>query len=64
MEHYHPECISFKDDLFIANKDRLGKIVEYVNKEGLNKRVGFFVSCRANLVDRETAGLLKKMKNL
>lgn len=61
VEHYHPECISFKDDLFIANKDRLGKIVEYVNKEGLNKRVRFFVSCRANLVDRETAGLLKKM---
>jgi radical SAM superfamily enzyme YgiQ (UPF0313 family) len=61
VSHYHPKYISFKDDLFIANKQRLGEIVEFICKEGLNRKIGFFVSCRANLVTREIAQLLKKM---
>jgi radical SAM superfamily enzyme YgiQ (UPF0313 family) len=58
---YHPRYISFKDDLFIANRQRLGKIVEFICREGLHRNTGFFVSCRANLVNREIAQMLKQM---
>jgi radical SAM superfamily enzyme YgiQ (UPF0313 family) len=61
VNRYHPRYISFKDDLFIANKQRFDKIVEYICKEGLNRKIGFFISCRANLINKEIARLLKEM---
>lgn len=61
VNRYNPRYISFKDDLFIANKQRFDKIVEYICKEGLNRKIGFFISCRANLINKEIARLLKEM---
>ena len=61
IKEYHPNAISFKDDLFVANKDRLVKLVELIESAGINKQVEFYVSCRANHVNDEIAKLLKRM---
>jgi len=61
ISKYSPSIICFYDDLFIANKERLSKIVELIKKEGINKQVSFFVTVRANLIDEETVKLLKEM---
>jgi radical SAM superfamily enzyme YgiQ (UPF0313 family) len=61
ISEYSPNQICFYDDLFIANKKRLSRIVDLVKKEGINKKAEFFVTLRANLVDEETVKLLKEM---
>ena len=61
IERYKPEKIIFWDDLFIADKNRLRKIVERIEQSGINKKVCFHISASANLVDEETASLLKRM---
>lgn len=61
LKKYNPNLISFKDDLFIANKERLRKMVALIRERGIHKKTQFCVSCRANLVDEETVRLLKKM---
>lgn len=49
------------DDLFIANKSRLRKIIELVEVKGINRKVSFSFSVRANLVDDEMCHALKKL---
>jgi len=58
---YELTTISLMDDLFIGNKNRLRKIVQLVEQKGLNKDIVFHISARANLVDQETVGLMKRM---
>jgi len=62
VKRYRPWAISFYDDLFIANFRRLEKIVELICKKGINKKVKFSFSCRANLVDERLIRVLKPLK--
>ena len=61
VNKYHVNSIFFYDDLFIANKTRLKKIVELLKKENLLNKVQFSCACRANLVKEDVIILLKKM---
>lgn len=61
VNKYAVKRIDFCDDLFIADKKRLKKLVFLLEKEGLNKKVQFHVAGRANLIDDEICILLKKM---
>jgi len=58
---YGVKSIDFYDDLFVANKKRLTKMVPLIKKQGLNKIVEFNVTGRANLIDDEICHLLKQM---
>mgnify|MGYP001578123137 CR=1 FL=1 len=49
------------DDLFVANRLRLKKIIWLLKKEKLLGKVDFEILCRANLVDEELVGLLKEL---
>ena len=53
--------VYFYDDLFIADRKRLNKIVQLVTEKEINKKIAFGGSVRANLVDEETCRLLKTM---
>jgi radical SAM superfamily enzyme YgiQ (UPF0313 family) len=55
------KIISFYDDLFIGNKPRLKEIADLIDQKGINKKIQFTCSARANLIDDETIGYLKKM---
>lgn len=55
------KMISFYDDLFIANKTRLKKIADLIDQKGINKKIKFTCSARANLIDENTISYLKKM---
>jgi len=61
MNDYSPKKIIFFDDLFIADLGRLRKIVSKIEKSGINNKVTFHVSARANLVNDEVISLLKRM---
>jgi len=58
---YDVKRINFYDDLFIADKQRIKKLVYLLKEENLDKKVQFSVLCRANLVDDEICLLLKQM---
>lgn len=60
-EAYRPSHISFWDDLFAADRKRLGEIAEGVNADGIAGRIAFSATCRAELVDEEIVGQLKGM---
>jgi radical SAM superfamily enzyme YgiQ (UPF0313 family) len=62
VEIHGVRLISFFDDLFIADKKRLLKIVESIEKNGLLRKVSFTCSGRANLIDDEMAALLRRMR--
>jgi len=55
VAEYNTKYISLYDDLFIADKKRLKKIVQLIKKEKLDQEVSFGCLARANLVDEETA---------
>ncbi|MBU1255640.1 B12-binding domain-containing radical SAM protein, partial [Patescibacteria group bacterium] len=55
------KLISFFDDLFIADKQRLKEIVDLIKKKKIDKKVKFTCSARANLITEEIASLLKEM---
>ncbi|MDD5221822.1 MAG: radical SAM protein, partial [Patescibacteria group bacterium] len=61
VDRYNSPRITFCDDLFIADKKRLKKIVELIKKQKFYKKIKFTVSVRANLVNNESARLLKEM---
>ena len=61
IKQYNPKTIAFWDDLFIADKARVKKIVGLIKKEGINKKVSFSVLARTNLIDDEICKLLKEM---
>lgn len=57
----HIKNILFWDDLVIADKNRFREIVKEIESKGINKRVSFSFAVRANLVDEEICGLLKRI---
>ncbi|MCG2686227.1 B12-binding domain-containing radical SAM protein, partial [Candidatus Parcubacteria bacterium] len=61
FENYQVNHISFWDDLFVADRERLKKIYTLLKKEGLLGQLSFSGSVRSNLVDEELAQLLSKM---
>lgn len=61
VEKYNAKYINLYDDLFIANRERLKKIVRLIKKEKLDREVSFACLARANLVDEEVASLLRSM---
>ncbi len=61
IRKYNPKTILFFDDLFIADKKRFKKLVELIIKEGIQKKINFCVSVRANLVTEDNIKLLKRM---
>jgi len=61
VNSYGVKLISFFDDLFIADFERLKKIVDLLEKGDILKKVAFTCSGRANLINDEIAGLLKRM---
>lgn len=61
INDYGVKKINFYDDLFIANKQRVRKLLRLLKKEGLNKKAEFHVSSRSNLIDDEICSLLKQM---
>lgn len=58
---YHPKVLGFADDLFAVDKKRLKQIASLIKKEDFYGSLRFTCSARANLVDSETALLLKEM---
>jgi len=59
IDKYKVKYIDFADDLFIANRDRLKKIVELIKQEKID--ISFGCDARANMVDDEIVKLLKNM---
>jgi len=53
--------INIFDDLFIADKKRFRKIVELLESEGITKKCRFRILGRANLINKETCELIKRM---
>jgi len=64
IDLYKVKHIGFYDDLFIANRKRLRDLVTLIRGEGLDKKVSFSCSARADLVNDEVARLLKEMNVL
>ena len=62
VEKYNVSLISFYDDLMIANKERLIKIVKLLKQDPIFNKVKFTVNARANLLTEETVKLLKEMR--
>jgi radical SAM superfamily enzyme YgiQ (UPF0313 family) len=58
---YHSKSLSINDDLFTVNKSRLKQIVALIKKEEFYGDILFTCQGRANLMDGETARLLKEM---
>ncbi len=61
VDTYKIEGLNIIDDLFIANKRRLGDFVDLLVKEGLDQKLRFTVNGRANLINEDIMVLLKKM---
>ena len=59
IKNYCVKKITFFDDLFIVNRERLREIADLFVSKGLN--IDVFCAVRANLVDDELCGLLKKI---
>jgi len=53
--------IYIDDDLFIVNKERLGRVAYLLEKSGLGGRVTFFCTARTNLIDDEMCRLLRRI---
>lgn len=60
-EKYNVKVISFYDDLFIISPQRLADITNLLKKEDLHGKIKFTCSCRSNLINDNTAKLLKDM---
>ncbi len=60
-ENYRMDGIMIYDDLFIADRKRIEEIVRLMKQEGLYKKLYFYISARANLIDSKMCGLLKEM---
>lgn len=53
--------ISFFDDLFVAKRSRLEEMYRLLERRNLIGKVRYTCSCRANVVDKELAGLLARL---
>lgn len=58
---YGATMISFFDDLFVASRSRLEKMVKMLEQRKLTGKIQFTSNLRANVVDRELTVLLKRM---
>jgi anaerobic magnesium-protoporphyrin IX monomethyl ester cyclase len=61
IREYDIEGIRFFDDLFIASKERVRRIVELMEQRRLLGKVMFTMEATSNLIDEEVAQLLKRM---
>lgn len=61
LTHSNRAYIHLFDDLFVADRRRLRKIVELIRKEKIHERLQFGGHIRANLMDEELGRLLKDM---
>jgi radical SAM superfamily enzyme YgiQ (UPF0313 family) len=61
ISRYRPVHIKFFDDLFIASRPRLRKLVEKIRDEGIHRKVVFNVNATASMIDEESAKLLRLM---
>lgn len=61
IEKYKVDTLCIFDDLFIASKKRLERIVELIRENKINEQVLFRCSARSSLIDGNTAKLMKKM---
>lgn len=55
------KIITFNDDLFTLNKDRLKEIMRLIKEEKIDRKVEFFCSGRASTIDEEICKLLLSM---
>ncbi len=53
--------LTIYDDLFISDKKRLEEISAKITQAGYHKRISFWCMARADLIDEETIGYLKRM---
>jgi radical SAM superfamily enzyme YgiQ (UPF0313 family) len=58
---YRVNRINIYDDLFCADKARMQKIIELLEKKGLLGKIEFTGAARANLITEEMARMLKRM---
>ena len=61
INKYNVKKITFWDDLFVANKERLKKMLVLMKKEGILGKVRFGCNIRSNLVADDLISLIKKM---
>jgi magnesium-protoporphyrin IX monomethyl ester (oxidative) cyclase len=61
MAKYYPLAITFYDDDFLINKERLKNLVTLIEKAGINKKVEFNLMTTVGSIDEEVIRLLKKM---
>ncbi len=61
LKEYNVKMISFFDDLFVSDRKRLDKIIYLLEKKKIAGKIKFTCSCRANVVDKELAGMLSEM---
>jgi len=58
---YNPKAISFHDDLFMMNQERLVEIISQLRKKGFKRDTGFGLSLRANFITPESVKLMKEL---
>lgn len=63
-ERYGQDLVTFNDDLFIADLKRLSRVVDLLSESGLNEKVSFNFSARANLVTDRLMEILSRMQVL
>lgn len=60
-KNYHVKIISFFDDLFVANLERMKKLKDILEEKHLLGKIKYTTNCRANLVTVELARTLKSL---
>lgn len=60
-DNYGVNFISFYDDLFAADVNRVERIVELLEQRGLSGKLKYSANCRANIVTDKLAALLQRM---
>jgi len=60
-KNYRTKHVTIQDDLFLVEKERLGKIVSLLEEKGLTNKISFECTARANLITDETSNLMKRM---
>ncbi len=59
--NYGAHLISFYDDIFTLNKQRIKDLIKILSEDGILGKIKFSCSARANLIDDEMAKLLKDL---
>jgi len=58
---FNPPAISFHDDLFMMNQERLEQIIKTLRQKGFKRDTSFGLSLRANFITPESVKLLKEL---